>query len=233
MTLPLSLIRPMFEPCIQAVLERLYAETLTEDPAVRQTALDAGLHNDSQSGFYAAMRDARLPVVPEFGALLYLLARSAGAKHIVEFGTSFGISTLFLAAAIRDNGGGRVITTEYLPEKARHAQTNLEAAGLEDWVEIRVGDARETLRTKLDGAVDLLFLDATKGLYFDILQMIEPRLRSGALVVSDRADLDGDPTPRDGGYLAYVRNPENGYRSSSLSTEALGRTFAHELAVRC
>jgi len=227
------LIRPLLAPRIQAVLERLYAETLADDPGVRQAALDRGLRNDGQPDFYLAMRDARLPVVPEFGALLYLLARSAGARCVVEFGTSFGVSTLFLAAAVRDNGGGRVITTEFVPEKAQRARDNLAEAGLDDLVDIRVGDALQTLAAPIGGTVDLLFLDATKGLYLDILRLMEPHLRPGSLVASDRSDLDGDPGARDGAYLAYLREPANGYRTSSVATEAIGRHFEHEFAVRC
>jgi predicted O-methyltransferase YrrM len=232
MTMPLSLIRPLFAPRIQAVLERLYVETVVNDPGVRQAARDLGLHNDGQPGFYTAMRDAKMPVVPEFGALLYILARSVGAKYIVEFGTSFGLSTIFLASAIRDNGGGRIVRTEFLPEKAEQARINLAETGLDDLVEIRVGEAQHTLIAGLDGQVDLLFLDATKGLYLDILRLMEPHLRHGALVVSDRSDLDGDPNARDAAYLAYLRDPANGYRTSSIATRALDMAFEHEIAVR-
>lgn len=169
MTMTAPLIRPLLERPAQTVLERLYAETIAGDPEVRRAAQTRGLHNDGQPGFYAAMRDAKLPVAPEFGALLYLFARSIGAANIVEFGTSFGVSTIFLAAALRDNGGGRIVTTEFVPEKAEAARRNLVEAGLDALVEIRVGDARETLAAGLAGPVDLLFLDATKALYLDIL----------------------------------------------------------------
>jgi len=64
------------------------------------------------------------------GALLYMLARGNGARGIVEFGTSFGLSTIHLAAALRDNGGGKLIGTEFEPNKLVNARANLEAAGL-------------------------------------------------------------------------------------------------------
>ncbi len=90
---------------------------------------------------YAQLRDLPLPVSRETGRLLYMLARSSGARQIVEFGTSFGISTLHLAAALRDNGGGRLITCEFEPGKVARARGNLEVGGLLDLVEIRRGDA--------------------------------------------------------------------------------------------
>ena len=228
-----ALLRPLLTPRIQTVVERLYRETLAEDPAAREAASKLGLLSDADAGFYPAMRNARLPVVPEFAALLHVLARATGARLVVEFGTSFGVSTICLAAALRDNGGGRVVTTELVPEKARQAHLNLIEAGLEDLVDIRVGDARSTLAEAFDRPIDMLFLDATKGLYLQILKLVEPQLRTGALVISDRSDLDEDPTVRDAGYLAHVCDPANGYRFSSIGTRALGRGFEHAIAVRC
>lgn len=233
MDTPRALLRPLLTPRIQTVVERLYRETLAEDPAAREAASKLGLFSDADAGFYPAMRNARLPVVPEFAALLHVLARTTGARLVVEFGTSFGVSTICLAAALRDNGGGRVVTTELVPEKARQAHLNLVEAGLEDLVDIRVGDARSTLADAFDRPIDMLFLDATKGLYLQILKLVEPQLRAGALVISDRSDLDEDPTVRDAGYLAYLGDTANGYRFSSVGTRALGRSFEHAIAVRC
>jgi predicted O-methyltransferase YrrM len=86
---------------------------------------------------YGRLKNAPLAVSRETGALLYMLARSSRARTIVEFGTSFGISTLHLAAALRDNGGGRLITSEFEPSKVTRARDNLMAGGLIDLVEIR------------------------------------------------------------------------------------------------
>ena len=147
-----------------------------------------------------------LPVSRETGTLLYMLARSSGAKTIVEFGTSFGISTLHLAAALRDNGGGRLITSEFEPSKAARARANLTAGGLIDLVEIREGDALQTLSADLPATIDLVLLDGAKGLYPDILDLLEKHLRPGALIVADNADFSPD-------YLARVRSPAKGYLS--------------------
>jgi predicted O-methyltransferase YrrM len=162
--------------------------------------------------FYGRMKDVPLPVSRETGRLLYMLARSCGARTIVEFGTSFGISTLHLAAALRDNGGGRLITSEFEPSKVARARNNLTAGGLIDLVEIRVGDALQTLRVDLPETVDLLLLDGAKPLYPDILSLIESPLRPGAFIVADNADDSPD-------YLARVRAPANGYLSTPFAED--------------
>lgn len=156
--------------------------------------------------FYHRLKDVPLPVSRETGVLLYMLARSSRARTIVEFGTSFGISTLHLAAALRDNGGGRLITSEFEQSKVERARGNLKAGGLLDLVEIREGDALQTLSVNLPDSVDLLLLDGAKALYPEILSLVQGHLRPGAFVVADNADHSPD-------YLAYVRTPGNGYLS--------------------
>ena len=155
---------------------------------------------------YGQLKDFPLPVSRETGRLLYMLARSCGARSIVEFGTSFGISTLHLAAALRDNGGGRLITSEFEPSKVARARANLTEAGLIDLVEIREGDALQTLSVDLPETIDLLLLDGAKALYPEILGLVESRLRPGALIVADNADYSPD-------YLAQMRTPAKGYLS--------------------
>jgi predicted O-methyltransferase YrrM len=135
-----------------------------------------------------------------------MLARSARARNIVEFGTSFGISTLHLAAALRDNGGGRLIGSEFERSKVARARKNLGAGGLSDLVEVREGDALATLAQDLPESIDLVFLDGAKGLYLSILSLLEDRLRVGALIVADNADA----SPQ---YLTRVRSTANGYLS--------------------
>jgi predicted O-methyltransferase YrrM len=161
---------------------------------------------------YGRLKHAPLAVSRATGALLYLLARSSRARTIVEFGTSFGISTLHLAAALRDNGGGRLITSEFEPSKAARARNNLTAGGLIDLVEIREGDALRTLGVDLPETIDLLLLDGAKSLYPDILSLVESRLRPGAIIVADNADYSPD-------YLAHVRSPANGYLSMPFAED--------------
>lgn len=161
---------------------------------------------------YASLKDHPLAVSRETGLLLYMLARGCRARTIVEFGTSFGISTLHLAAALRDNGGGRLITSELEPSKVARARENLTAGGLMDLVEIREGDALETLGVDLPPTIDLLLLDGAKALYPEILALLESRLRPGAFIVADNADHSPD-------YLARVRSPASGYRSTPFGED--------------
>ena len=161
---------------------------------------------------YGRLKDLPLPVSRETGRLLYMLARGCGARTIVEFGTSFGISTLHLAAALRDNGGGRLITSEFEPSKVARARDHLTAGGLIDLVEIRAGDALQTLSVDLPETVDLLLLDGAKALYPEILSLVESRLRPGAFIVADNADHSPE-------YLARVRSPANGYLSTPFAED--------------
>ncbi len=113
-----------------------------------------------------------MPVDRDAGRFLYSLIRSQGSRLVVEFGTSFGISAIHLAAALRDLGGGRIITTEMHAGKVATARQNLADAGLADLVEVREGDALQTL-ADLPGQVDLLFLDGWKDLCLPVLKLIE------------------------------------------------------------
>jgi predicted O-methyltransferase YrrM len=176
---------------IPSLLDRLFAESDASQPALEAVAQsDAGRLITSKTGYrelYGLLKDVPIPVSRETGALLYMLVRATRAKNIVEFGTSFGISTIYLAAALRDNGGGRIVTTEFEPSKAARARGHLAEARLLDLVQIREGDALETLARDLPGAIDLVLLDGAKALYADILDRIEPYLRPGSLVLSDDA----------------------------------------------
>jgi predicted O-methyltransferase YrrM len=193
------------------LLDRLFAQA----DAATSPALDAFSDDErerlmrSKTGYldlYGRLKELWLPVSRDTGTLLYLLARSTNARQIVEFGTSFGISTLHLAAALRDNGGGRLISSEFEPSKVVRAREHLAEGGLADLVEIREGDALQTLAADLPDPVDLLLLDGAKALYVDILARVESRLRPGALIVADNADYSPD-------YLARVRAPGSGYLS--------------------
>ncbi|TIN31039.1 MAG: O-methyltransferase [Mesorhizobium sp.] len=168
--------------------------------------------------FYGKLKDLWLAISPETGTLLYMLARGSGARIIIEFGTSFGISTLYLAAALRDNGGGHLITTEFEPSKVMRAKANLTEGGLIDLVEIREGDALQTLSADLPDTIDLLLLDGAKAIYPEILSLIESRLRPGALVIADNADFCPE-------YLERVRSPASGYMSTPFGEDV-------ELSVR-
>jgi len=157
-------------------------------------------------------------VTPERGALLYVLARAIRAKRVVEFGSSFGISTIYLATAVRDNlsdeatGGAGLIGSEMEPDKAAQAARNIEAAGLAGLVTILQGDATETLR-EAAGPIDFAFLDGRKDLYLPVLKLLESKLRAGAMIVADKIDSFRSEVTT---FLEYVQAPRNGYASTTV-----------------
>jgi predicted O-methyltransferase YrrM len=214
------LMATLTSPPCAAVVARLFAEADASEarleertrtlPAKERAKLMAS--NDDYQALYASLKDFHLAVSAETATLLYVLARSCRAASIVEFGTSFGVAALHLAAALRDNGGGRLIGTEFERAKVVQARANIAAAGLDDLVEIRAGDAVETLARNLPETVDLVLLDGAKGLYRRVLALLEPRLRPGALIVADNADQSP-------AYLACVRNPASGYVSIPFAND--------------
>lgn len=203
-----TLVTRLFEDAehSSAVLDQMSTNT----PAEERTRLMTS--KTEYRVMYERMKDFHLAVSPATAHLLYMLARSSKACSIVEFGTSFGISTLHMAAALRDNGGGRIITTEFETSKIAKAQANIAAAGLADLVEIRAGDALQTLAGDLPDHIDLVLLDGAKSLYPQVLALLEPRLRQGALIVADNADWCPE-------YLSHVRTVTNGYLSVPFDSD--------------
>lgn len=179
--------------------------------------------NSQKTDFY---KDKYIPIEPEQGNFLYLLARSINAKTIVEFGTSFGISTIYLAAAVRDNGGRTVIGTEIIPEKVIQARQNLAEAGLENYVDIREGNAIETLQN-LDREVDMLLVDGWADLALDILKLVDPSIRKGGIVVSDNVGIFKQDLRI---YVGYLQDPKNGYCSTTLNLKG-GTEFAVKVEI--
>jgi len=167
------------DPAVIASLVRLHEEAARDPTRPRD--------GDAQS--LTRRGNIYMAVSPEEGRLLYLLARGSGAQRIVEFGASFGVSTTYLAAAARDNGG-RLITTEAHPGKCAATRGALAEAGLADIATVLEGDARETLADTEPG-IDFLFLDGWKSMYLAMLELLEPKLADGALIVADNIDHEG------------------------------------------
>ncbi|MCP3407074.1 O-methyltransferase [Bradyrhizobium sp. CCGB01] len=203
------------------VLDRLHQEAEIADAPLMQALVDeAGSREElisqaiaaesrNLNAVYQNYANNFLSVSPRFGRFLYMCARACKANRIVEFGSSMGISAIYMAAALRDTGGGRLIGTDLEPGKIERASANVAAAGLSDFVEFRLGDARETLASGL-GEIDMVMLDGAFTLYLPILQLLEPQLKPGALIVGENAFEEAS------GYLDYVRDPGNGYLSLSL-----------------
>jgi predicted O-methyltransferase YrrM len=206
---------PLLDSRVNAVIERLEA-TRRRPPNGGPRSEAANAHDPF------AYADYGFSIVPEQGDLIYLLCRAIGARRVAEFATSVGMSTLYFAAAIRDNGGGVVIGSEIVPQKAAAARRNLQDAGLADFVDLREGDARETLRD-LGGPVDFVLIDGwpggeTPSLARQVMKIVAPQIRTGGLVMNDNAEAD---------YLSYVRDTANGFRSMSLPLKG-----ATELSVK-
>jgi predicted O-methyltransferase YrrM len=195
---------------VAATLDRMYAESREQMSQLRNMR-DALSTSRTAQERADAMRAFYIPVTPEAGRLLYSLVRAARPATIVEFGMSFGISALHLASAVRDNGSGRVVTTELSADKIAAAKQTFIDTGLDDLITILEGDALSTL-ADLDGPVDFVLLDGWKELYVPVIKLLEPRLSEGALVVADNTEM-ADAQP----YLEHVRNAENGYVSVNFA----------------
>jgi predicted O-methyltransferase YrrM len=195
---------PIADDRITAVIERMrtaHRPAPGGGPRGRSMA-SRNPHDYAEQGF---------SISHEQGELIYLLCRGAGATRVAEFATSLGMSTLYFAAAMRDNGGGTVIGSEIVPAKVAAARRNLAEAGLADYAEIREGDARETLRD-LGGPVDFILIDGwpreeSPSLAREVIEIVAPQLRRGGYVMNDNAEPD---------FLDYVRDPANGFLSITL-----------------
>jgi predicted O-methyltransferase YrrM len=220
---------------VAEVLQRLHQEAEAADAPLMQSlgsdgttveqAMNQVIEAETRdmTGLYHGYAGNFLSVSPEFGRFLYMCVRASKARRIVEFGSSMGISAIYLAAALRDIGGGVLIGTELELGKARRAQANVAAAGLADLVEFRVGDARETLKPGVGGDIDMVMLDGAFTLYLSVLTLLEPHLKPGAIIIGENAFQPAS------GYIDYVRDPRNGYLSQPLSFDP-GR--GNELTIR-
>jgi len=204
-------------PRLQAVLSRLFAAAAAQEagdpqappppPGLASWAAAPALERaDAFAGAY-------IPISADAGKLLYALVRASRPQTVVEFGTSFGVSTIYLAAAVTDNGTGRVMTTEASRAKVKAAQANLQQAGVDGPVTILAGDALETL-ADLPGPIGLVLLDGWKELCQPVLRLLEPKLAPGALVAADDTSFTSMA-----GYLDYVRDPANGYVTVAFPVE--------------
>jgi predicted O-methyltransferase YrrM len=208
------MVNSLSSPQLTKVLTRLFDEASRDgDDAPPPPAGHTSWATPSAADRAQAFQDFYLPISAEAGTLLYVLARAIRPDTVVEFGTSFGISTVYLAAAVTDNGSGQVVTTELSPRKAEAARANLNEAGVGDAVTILTGDARQTLAS-LPGPVGMVLLDGWKDLCLPVLRVLEPKLAPGALVAAD------DTTHASlADYLSHIRDPANGYVSVTFPVE--------------
>lgn len=205
------------QPKYASIINRLFADSQL-DAQRRQGISPSDYPIEERAD---ACQDFYLSVAPESGRLLYSLVRAVKPTIIVEYGMSYGISTLHLAAAVRDNGTGHIITTEMSSHKLAAARATFTEAGVSDLITVLEGDARATLET-VRGPVQFVLLDGWPDLDLTIIKILEPVLAPGALIVGDNVNLDPNRT-----YLDYVHGPESGYVSTALPLDK-----GLELAVR-
>jgi len=131
----------------------------------------------------------RIPiVVPETGALLQILALAHGARRALEVGTAIGVSTLYIARGLPDDG--MIVSFEVDAERHQAARNYLGRAGLLERVDLRLQDAREGLPA-LAGSFDFAFIDGVKAQYGDYFELVMPLLAPAAVLVVDNALMGG------------------------------------------
>ena len=199
-----TLLGPIKDARVRAVIERLI-----ESP--RRPLGGGPLTNPEISRNPYDYAEYGFSIGPDQGDLIYLLCRGMRATRVVDFATSIGMSAIYFAAAMRDNGGGTVIGSELLSEKVATAKRNLADAGLADYADIREGDARQTL-SSVGGPVDVALIDGwpngqEPSLAREVIEILAPQIRTGGYVMNDNAEPD---------FLQFVRDPANGFISVSL-----------------
>jgi predicted O-methyltransferase YrrM len=163
-----------FDKEIQAVLNEYHQRLATENRLMRELPRAEGLKRRD---------DFLLAVGEDVGRFLNMMVKSANAQSILEIGTSYGYSTLWLAEAARATGG-KVISLEIEGNKSAFAQSKMESVGLGEYVEFRVGDALESIRQATE-MFDFVLVDIWKDLYIPSLELFLPKLSPGAYVLAD------------------------------------------------
>ncbi|MBI1814031.1 MAG: class I SAM-dependent methyltransferase [Deltaproteobacteria bacterium] len=221
------------DPRLEALLDRLHALSTGQNETVvsyfmkkaQEGTLDwSGFDEDT----HRFMSDKFIALDRDKAELCYQLCRALRAKRIVEAGTSFGVSSLYLAAAVRDNvhddgGAGLVIGTEHEPQKAKIARGHFAEAGLSDWIDLREGDLRQTLKD-VGGPVDFMLIDIWTPMARPALELVAPALRPGAIIVCDNTTQFRDAYRE---YFEFVNDPKNSLRTVTLPFEG-----GFELTVR-
>ena len=215
----------LFDPPLGPLLDRLHRASDAQGEAIgayfaaraREGSVDWREFDDATHRF---MSDKLVALDRDKALLCYQLCRALRARRVVEVGTSFGVSTLYLAAAVRanvreDGAAGVVIGSELEPRKAELARAHFAEAELSDWIDLREGDLRETLR-EVGGPVDFVLMDVWTPMARPALERLAPRLRPGAIVIADNTVTFRDAYAD---YFAFVHDPANRFRTQTLPFE--------------
>ena len=225
----------LHDPDLVRLLARLHEqsdaqlETMRAYYAAREQQQHAPPHGDDAARIKNFLSDKLVALDRDKAEFCHQLCRASNARGIVEVGTSYGVSTLYLAAALRDNiraagGKGSVVGTEYEPEKAKAARKHFAEAGLSDFIDLREGDLRETLK-QIDGPVDFMLIDIWIPMARPALELVAPHLRPGAIVVCDNTEQYRTAYAD---YFAFLGDPANGFRTMTLPFDG-----GLEMSVRC
>ncbi|KAF5702725.1 O-methyltransferase [Fusarium globosum] len=221
-------------PRVHDLLTRLHAESEAQEKTISQT----WFYFKYLFGFYltgktwstsadAHMSDKFVALEQDKCQFVYLLARSINAKNIVEAGTSFGVSTMYLALAVGQNVNamkargekvtGKVVGTEWERSKAERARKHWSEAGeeVEPWIELREGDLRETLsEVGMPEEIDMLLLDTWIPMALPALEIIKPRLKRGAIILADNTRMAKALYKE---FLDYIHDPKNGFKTTTTA----------------
>jgi predicted O-methyltransferase YrrM len=217
------------DPKLECLLDELHARSEAQAAAMQRFEAETtgAAQPPARDEVKAFLRDKLVALDRNKAQLCYQLCRASDARRIVEIGTSYGVSTLYLAAAVRDNvaatgGNGVVIGTEYEPDKARASRANFDRAGLRRFIDLREGNLRETLR-QIEGPVDFMLMDIWVNMVRPALELVMPHLRRGAIVICDNTERY-----REGyaDYFAFIAS--HGFRTMTLPFDG-----GLELSVPC
>ncbi len=210
---------------IESLLDRLYAQHAAQTESMmsyfsaraKAGDIDWNAFDERANQF---LSDKLVALDREKAEFCYQVCRALGATRVVEAGTSFGVSTMFLASVVRDNSRssdaqGIVIGTEFEPEKARAARANFAEAGLSDFIDLREGDLRETL-ANVGGPIDFMLIDIWTPMARPALELVAPRLRNGAVVICDNTAQFREAYAD---YFEFINDPANGLRTMTLPFE--------------
>ena len=204
------------DPKLDAVLPEFHRVSKTQDEAIERyfTKERTGPWTGMEARDHAFLADKMVALEKDKAEFCYMLCRAIGARRVVEVGTSFGVSTLYLAAAVRDNGGGVVLAAENEPLKAERARANFEAAGLSSFIEFHQADVIEACKP-FEGPIDFVLFDIWAHVVRPVLDILAPRLRPGAVICADNtAGERSRESYKD--YFALLEDPANGFRTMTL-----------------
>ena len=186
---------------------------MIEDRAVREVLSEYRRRMEAEDALRSQLprqewlqrRDEFLLEVGEAVAtMMHILVREAKAKTILEVGTSYGYSTVWLADAARTTGG-RVITLDVNAQKQTYARSMLERAGLLDFVVFRCGDALESI-DQMKETIDFVLIDLWKDLYIPCFDRVIGKTSPGALIVADNMIFPPDNQSIAAAYRAHIRS---------------------------